>query len=70
MKRGLRIEDVAKRIGLAVSTTYTLSTKRDFPPPRERVGVVKFYAAEDIDFWRRTRTDGRKRNGRKHRRKT
>ena len=69
MPRGLRIEDIAKRIGRAISTTYELTAQPDFPPPRERVGNVKFWAAEDVDFWRKTRVDRRKFNGRKRRRR-
>jgi predicted DNA-binding transcriptional regulator AlpA len=61
----LRIEQVAKRIGRTVGTTYNITSRPDFPPPRKRIGVVKLWGAEDVRFWKRSRKDGRAGNGRK-----
>ncbi len=59
----LSLEQVAKRIRRAKGTAYHLTTKRDFPPAVARKGRSKFWSAEDVDFWRKTRVDRRKFNG-------
>jgi predicted DNA-binding transcriptional regulator AlpA len=54
MKRGLRIQEVADRLGYSHQSMYAVTRRRDFPPPCERVGIVLFYDPETIDFWAKT----------------
>jgi hypothetical protein len=70
MRRGyLTIEQVAKKIRRSNGRTKNLSTNPDFPPPRERGPYRrKYYAPEDINYWLRTRVDGRKNKTRRNRR--
>jgi predicted DNA-binding transcriptional regulator AlpA len=69
MRNGLRIDDIAKRLGLSRGRIYNIISLRrhDFPPPRMRIGSVKFWAREDVNLWLRTRVDGRTIEGRRRR---
>jgi predicted site-specific integrase-resolvase len=66
MSKLLRIADVADRTGLTIGTVRNYCCWGILPPPRQRVGTVMFFAAEDIAFYMKTRRDVRKPR-RKHR---
>ena len=57
MNLGLRIEDVAKRIGLSKGRTYHLSFEPDFPPPRLKIGHIKFWAKTILIVGERTENE-------------
>ncbi len=67
--RKFRIQDIAERLDRTVTHTYFLSRQPDFPPPIETIGTVKFWSAEDVNFWRKTRVDGRTTEGRARKRR-
>jgi DNA-binding transcriptional MerR regulator len=51
----LRVEDVAKRTSYTVGTVRQYVSRGVLPPPRERIGNVTLFAAEDIRFYLQTR---------------
>jgi predicted DNA-binding transcriptional regulator AlpA len=68
MGKLLRVQEVAKRIGLAIGTTQNLMIDPEFPPPRQYgPHGIKLYATEDVDFWAKHRKNAR-RGGRKRKR--
>jgi predicted DNA-binding transcriptional regulator AlpA len=60
----LTIREIAERLGLVPEYTYALSLKRDFPPPAKIVGRRKFWAEDDIEFFKALRCDWRTKDGR------
>jgi predicted DNA-binding transcriptional regulator AlpA len=48
MRTLIRIEQAAEMTGYTVGTLHNYASAGLFPPPRERIGIVGFYARQDI----------------------
>lgn len=68
---GLRTHEVADLLGLTLWHVYRLGqeAKYHFPPPRFRIGIVKFYDRNEVLWWKRHHIDKRQFNGRKSRKR-
>jgi predicted DNA-binding transcriptional regulator AlpA len=67
--RGLLASEIAERTGFMLGSLYHLMRRPDFPPPIATVGKVKIFDPADIDFWKRTRIDGRTREAKARKRR-
>jgi predicted DNA-binding transcriptional regulator AlpA len=65
MSRLIRIEQAAEMTGYTVGTLHNYASAGSFPPPRERIGVVGFYAREDIRAFLEFHKDKGRPNARK-----